>query len=68
MATGAISYVDIGAIQRREAADGSPTARTSYVDIGAVQRQEAAAAGGAFIPIVGRGPGMALAGSGGLAG
>jgi hypothetical protein len=36
---GTISYVDIGALQRKEG--GSPTAGTSYVDIGAAQRQEA---------------------------
>ena len=44
------SYVDIGAVQRREPADGSPAANTSYRDIGAVQRQEAAAAAGGPFP------------------
>jgi hypothetical protein len=33
-----LSYVDIGAIQRKEG--GSPAPNTSYVDIGAAQRQE----------------------------
>lgn len=36
------SYVDIGAVQRRES--GTPTADRSYVDIGALQRQEAVVA------------------------
>ncbi len=41
MAIGAVSYKDIGAIQRQEAGGG--TAQTSYVDIGAVQREDVAA-------------------------
>ena len=43
------SHIDIGAIQRREAADGSPAPNTSYVDVGAIQREEAAGGGG-FVP------------------
>lgn len=41
------SYVDIGAVQRRES--GSSVARHSYVDIGALQRQEAAASASAAL-------------------
>jgi hypothetical protein len=41
MAVNTQSYVDIGAVQRKEG--GSPTVLVSYVDIGAAQRQEAAA-------------------------
>ena len=40
-----ISYVDIGAVQRRSPSAGSPVAKTSYVDIGAAQVQEVAASG-----------------------
>ena len=60
------SYVDIGAIQRREAADGSPAANTSYADQGAIQREEAVAAGGRIMgSLAGHG---GLAGTGGIAG
>lgn len=40
------SYIDIGAIQRREAVGGAPAANTSYVDLGAIQREEEEAGGG----------------------
>ncbi len=42
MAISKTSYVDIGALQRKEG--GSGTSKTSYVDIGALQREEPAAA------------------------
>lgn len=52
------SFRDIGAIQRREAADGSPVANTSYNDLGGIQREEASAEAAPIIhgsPVMGQG-------------